>query len=294
MSRLYNQADLLILVTDSGVKVTSGVPEGGSVTVSNTVWTNFLVVTNQIYNKRESMNVRVIQFNIGNFRTWAEAATNPITPFLTGKSAINIVYIADQRTPIATAEPGIELLNGSRLPENGLTIASPDPVYICGNYNTTSDGINYSSGTNSTVYTQPASVMADAIMVLSSAWSDANSGLPLANRVANDTTVNAAFLSGIVPTANGYYSGGVENFPRFLENWSGKTLYYNGSMVVMFQSTIATAPWGSNSDTYNPPIRQWAFDTNFNVEAELPPGTPQITYMERLAWQSIKSGYVPL
>ena len=96
-----------------------------------------------------------------------------------------------------------------------------------------------------------------------------------------------------MPTGNGYYSGGVENFPRFLENWSGQTFWYNGSMVVMFQSTIATSPWGSNSDTYSPPTRQWAFDSNFNTESKLPPGTPQIQYMERMAWASIKPGYVP-
>lgn len=292
-SRLYNQADLLVLVSDSGVKITSGVPEGGTVTVSPSAWTNFLVTNNTIYNKRESMNVRVIQFNIGQFKTWAEAATNPITPLLIAKSAINVVYIADERTPIATAEPGIELLNGSQLPRAGLTVASPDPVYISGNYNITTDGTNYSVSTNSTVYTRPAAVMADAVMVLSTAWLDANSALPLASRIAADTTVNAAILSGIVPTGNGYYSGGVENFPRFLENWSGKTFWYNGSMVVMFPSTIATAPWGGNSDTYDPPTREWAFDTNFNVATKLPPATPQIQYMQRLAWQSIAAGYVP-
>jgi hypothetical protein len=129
-------------------------------------------------------------------------------------------------------------------------------------------------------------------MVLSTAWSDANSGQPLNTRIAADTTVNAAFLGGIVPTGNGYYSGGLENFPRFLEDWSGKTFCYNGAMVVMFNSTIAKAPWGSNSDTYSPPMRMWAFDTNFYVESKLPPSTPQILFVERLAWQTRQPGVV--
>ena len=155
-TRMYNQADLLVLVTDSGVKITSGVPEGSGVTVSSAAWTNFLVITNTIYNKRESMNVRALQFNVANFKTWAESATNPITPLLTAKSAINIVYIADLRTPIATAEPGVELFNGSQLPRAGLTVASPDPVYIRGDYNTTSDGVHYSKRDEHTTYTLPA------------------------------------------------------------------------------------------------------------------------------------------
>ena len=43
-------------------------------------------------------------------------------------------------------------------------------------------------------------------------------------------------MAGIVETANNDYSGGVENFPRFLENWSGSTFTYNGSMVVLYLS----------------------------------------------------------
>src|SRR5438477_4381098 len=53
------------------------------------------------------------------------------------------------------------------------------------------------------------------------------------SRIASNTTVNAAIISGIVPTAaaggDGSYSGGAENFPRFLENWSNATLIYYGS-----------------------------------------------------------------
>ena len=48
---------------------------------------------------------------------------------------------------------------------------------------------------------------------------------------ATNTTVNAGIISGIVPSGSGYYSGGVENFPRFLEDWSGKTFTYYGSML---------------------------------------------------------------
>src|SRR6185436_10995830 len=97
-------------------------------------------------------------------------------------------------------------------------------------------------GTTNTVQSKPAAVLADAVTILSTAWDDLNSAKVLGSRNAGDTTVNVAIQAGIVPTGNGYYSGGVENFPRFLESWSGRTFTYNGSMVVMYPSKIATAP----------------------------------------------------
>ena len=69
----------------------------------------------------------------------------------------------------------------------------------------------------------------------------------LSSRTSVNTTVNAAILAGIVESQQvggvKHYSGGVENFPRFLENWSSTSLTYNGSMVVMFPSRYATNFW---------------------------------------------------
>ena len=45
----------------------------------------------------------------------------------------------------------------------------------------------------------------------------------------------ASFQASFRP-ASGYYSGGVENFPRFLEDWSGKTFTYYGSMLELYNS----------------------------------------------------------
>ena len=62
------------------------------------------------------------------------------------------------------------------------------------------------------------------------------SGDPLSARVASKTTVNAAIVAGIVPSSavggDGTYSGGAENFPRFLEIWGEDTTFtYYGSMI---------------------------------------------------------------
>ena len=142
---------------------------------------------------------------------------------------------------------------------------------------------------NTTTYTKPAALIGDAITILSSAWNDANASQPIASRVAGNTTVNAALLGGIVPTTVGAYSGGVENFTRFLEDWSGKFLTYNGSMVVMYPSVTATAPWGG-ADVYSPPARLWAFDQNFLDVAKLPPSTPTARGLIRGRWSTIPSG----
>jgi len=50
-------------------------------------------------------------------------------------------------------------------------------------------------------------------------------------------------------------------------------------MVVLFPSQIATGLWqgsGAVLGIYNPPIRNWAFDRNFDEPVKLPPGTPQV------------------
>ncbi len=300
--RMYNKSDLIILVSDSGVTVESGPFLGVSpVTVPDSQWTNFVTTTAIIYNARENANVRTIQFDVNNFNAWLKSPTNVINNSTllaaADEPAISKVYIADLRTS-GSYEPGVYLKDGAQLPPTGLTISTPDPVYIQGDYNVT-DSSGSSLGANDTTHTYPAAVMGDAITILSDNWKDSNSSGALSARTASDTTVNAALLAGIVPTGvyNGSpeYSGGVENFTRFMENWSGKNLWYNGSMVVMFDSQIAKAPWtGTGGNLYNPPGRKWAFDLNFNNPNKLPPGTPLITHLERVNWAFQAPGVVPL
>ena len=225
---------------------------------------------------------------MGKLRLWSATSTNLLKPSsLLGEVAT--IYVDDQRVNSSGSanESGVRLVNGSVLPTFGLTVATAVPVYVQGNYNIT-DATGTSSG-NETIHTKPAALIGDAITVLSTAWSDANASQPISGRVAANTTVNAALLGGIVPTTAGNYSGGVENFTRFLENWSGKTLTYNGSMVVMFPSVTATAPWGGG-DVYSPPARAWAFDQNFRDVNKQPPSTPMARGLIRGRWSSMPAG----
>jgi len=212
-------------------------------------------------------------------------------------TSINITSNATYSTTTVTitnapgsTQSGVRLVNGAQLPPRGLTVATPNPAYIQGHYNVTRDGSTITLGSHNTDNTRPASIIADAVTILSTAWNDANSGLSKNNRIAASTTVNAAILTGNVPSGTqNRYSGGVENFPRFLEKWSGKTLTYNGSLVCMFTSKVANAPWGG-SDVYSPPNRDWAFDTNFTDATKLPPNTPQIRSLIRSKWAVIPPG----
>jgi hypothetical protein len=162
-------------------------------------------------------------------------------------------------------------------------VATGRPLYVLGDYN--SDLAN--RGTANTSGTEPASLVADAVTILSDAWNDGTTGPGISPPNAAPTTVNAALLTGVVETTTAAYSGGMENFPRFLENWGAANVFtYNGSMVKMFPSLYATGVWGQ-ANVYNPPARNWAYDTNFNDPTKLPPKTPSLLKVIRGQWATV-------
>jgi hypothetical protein len=279
--RYHNKSDLVVIVNNGSVTVKSGGFNNFSTAIPWSEARTFLNTNVSFYNPREAKWVKATQLDVGALRTWS-GTNNSLRPAL-GNLDVSSVYIADLRTQSSTTQPGVKIVNGQTLPNRGLTISSPAPIYIQGHFNAPAAHL----GTTNTTLTKPASVVADAINILSTAWSDANSDKDVSLRVAQDTTVNAAFIGGIVPSNGTSYSGGVENFPRFLENWNGKSLRYNGSMVVMFASAVATAPWSGNTQVYSPPRRDWSFDLNFLDPTKLPPGTPSVRAMIRGEWASI-------
>jgi hypothetical protein len=200
---------------------------------------------------------------------------------------INSIYVQDKRS-VAGKLTAVRVVNGQSLPDDGLTVATPHPLYVKGHFNAP----DVTPGLTNTANTKPASLVSDAVTVLSGNWNDSwAASTALSTRTAANTTVNAALLSGIVPTVENHYSGGVENFPRFLETWSGTTLTYNGSMVVMFASRYANNFWIAPGTYYNPPTRKWAFDRNFLDMNKIPPGTPQVKKMQRGQWSIVSAGH---
>jgi hypothetical protein len=269
--RLYNQATLRVLVTDAGVEVSSGAD-----TIPWSAISNFIRTDVQFWNKREGLDVKATEIDIE--RMIEPTQYNLLTDILGGD--LQTLYIADQRGQINT-QSGVRLVNGHTLPPAGLTVASLNPMYVKGHYNAPNPSHR---GTTNTSSALPAALIGDAITLLSGSWSDASSGGSLNARRAAPTTVNAAIIAGMVPTGGGYYSGGLENLPRLLEDWSGLSLTINGSLAVLFNSEIATAPWGATSGIYNRPNRDWSFDRSFLVEDGLPAAIPEFRSVVRMAW----------
>jgi hypothetical protein len=107
--------------------------------------------------------------------------------------------------------------------------------------------------------------------------------------------VNAAMLFGLGPSTRDpdWYNGGLENFPRFLEGWSNRTFNYRGSFVSLGEPDHKDAVWACGSGTscfdgvYDPPIRAYDYDGDFNDVAWLPPMTPKIVYVQQILYTRI-------
>jgi hypothetical protein len=289
-SRYWNQASVAIKV-DAANNVTIGQPNSdGTITpfnASNPLYTMFsgAITTNQsIQDNREAASVRLVTLDLSSI----ENNTSGLSPTYKAAGFNGIVYIYDNSNSSSTRR-AVRLVNGTKIPSMGLTVVSQNPVYIQGDYNT--GGAPPSNSGDPTTpqvsgYTRaPCAVVADAVNLLSSAWLDSNSTKGTASRVANNTTVNTAILGGIVPTApvggDGSYSGGAENFPRFLEDWSHAVITYYGSMVELYQSGQSTGEWGK-ANVYVPPTRRWYFDTNFKVKP--PPGSLMLYAYNKGRW----------
>lgn len=282
-ARYMNQVDLLIIVNNGGFSVQPGLYNGFTLTppiTNNTDISNFLSVANHFYDAREHKTVYPLDFSMSGFTTWN--VTNVISSNILHRSIASI-YFYDQRTLPAGGLFAVRVKNGGHLPPLGMTIATMDPLYIQGHYNASGANIGSSNVTG----TLPSSFAADAVTILSTAWNDNASSNSETSRAASPTTVNAAILAGEVDTTPAGYSGGMENFPRFLENWgSANTFTYNGSMIRMFPSLYATNIWGQ-ANVYTPPTRQWSYDTNFNIPALLPPLTPSLQVVARSQWATL-------
>jgi hypothetical protein len=213
------------------------------------------------YNARESKWVSSVDIDVNKLGTTAYYPDN------------GIIY--SSTTPGGANQQATRLVNGSELPR-ALTVASSNPVYTLGDYNS--------------VNKKPAAIMTDAYTVLSGGWDDAKSNATLASRVANNTTVNVAFMTGNYETSvtNGY-NGGLENLPRLLETWgSSKTLTLKGSFVDLWESRQATGKWTTQGDPnkhYTIPKRNWSFDTDFLDPNKLPPGTPKVNVTRKASWR---------
>ncbi len=192
-----------------------------------------------------STRTRVIEINIG--------ALNGSSYFPPN----GLIYAAHTDMGEGTEAHGVVLTNGSEL-GGDLTVASESPVYVHGDYNV--------------VDKKAASVIGDAVNLLSNNWD----GTKVAGNLpgATETTFNFAMITGSYGSEEDRYNGGLENLPRFHENWSGVPCNISGSFVNIYDSEHATGDWQYGGDRYTAPQRNWEYDPSFNSVDGLPPFSP--------------------
>jgi len=194
----------------------------------------------------------------------------------------------------------VRLVNGSlgNLPlrpdngKGGFTLGSEEPAYILGDYNANQGGFGDPHAA--------AGILGDTVTLLSNSWSDLssfNSPASVNGRAATTSYYRVAIATGKninfpqpgfagVPQDFGT-DGGVHNFLRYLENWGGQTLNYEGSMVSLFYSQYATGVFKCCGTVYSPPTRAYAFDTDFLDLSKLPPGTPKFRDVVNVGFQQV-------
>ncbi|PYX38400.1 MAG: hypothetical protein DMG81_11845 [Acidobacteria bacterium] len=170
----------------------------------------------------------------------------------------------------------------------GFTVASENPVYVLGHYNASAAG-----------YTDPhaaAAIIADSVTLLSTAWTDLNdmkNPNALTNRNGATTWYRMAVAAGKTlafpqPAWGGQdmgTDGGMHNFLRYIEDWGGTTLNYEGSLVSLYYSQYHTGIFKCCATVYSPPTRAYQFDQLFLTPANLPPGTPMFQDVVNLSYR---------
>jgi hypothetical protein len=281
--RYYNQAGIKVLINGNNKTIMN---QAGTVCTAASKGNDLLIyqAVNNAINTPE------------NFQDNRESATMSAWNFdiaaITSSNVTwnNILYVSDQ-SATANNHKAIRLRNGDTLPKEGLTFVTDNPLYILGDWNTGDSPPSSASTADSTrpmdqnYAWRPSAIIADAITLLSNSWQDTNSSKGMNIRVASNTTVNAALVAGNVPTGSKgtNYSGGGENFVRFLEDWTGKTFTYYGSMLQLYASAYATGTWG-RGNVYAPAQLKWYFDEKFVLNP--PAGTAvMISYVQQRWFQ---------
>ena len=266
------------------------------------------------YNHREDKWMLMLNINVRDLIAWNNQNGQPFFAHNDNTEGGLVIFatIAGPNSNSSGSNYGVRIFGSNDIPlsggigvsadPTGVTIASDQAMYVLGDFN---------RGTvNGGTARQPASLIGDSVNVMSERYwrsgvaavcganccNTANcrdgqsvQGLDNVARDAQSSWINAAFLGGVDPTSGSNYNGGLENYPRFHEDWAGTTLTYQGAFVSLGEATHVNGSWcgtgGTNSsgcNIYNPPTRVWNFDPGFNNAANLPPLTPRFVYVQQV------------
>jgi hypothetical protein len=257
-----------VLTVNTNVTVASGLPIYQKGTNDHYIMEQpGILQTDQLfYDQREGVTNAVVDLYVDQLQANFPDLFNGVYSEDQGRG---VVYVTRDWAGPDEPRPALRLRNATEIiPTAGLSFATDMPLYVEGNYNTSAP--------------KPALVAGDAVTLLSRNWQDARSTLSLnANRVAVDTEARTVIMTGNTETEVGSYNGGLENVLRFLENWSGRTLYYRGSIIALWYSGIANGPW-SYGNFYTAPTRDWGYDTIY--ASQIPPGMTRVFGMEEVLW----------
>jgi Tfp pilus assembly protein PilX len=162
----------------------------------------------------------------------------------------------------------------------GLSVITENPVYIQGDWNASNAAGGWTNNPSAT------SVIADAVTLLSSQWTDANGWAnpydPSKRARTTPAWYRLAIIGGkgpafpYVPGPNNSNDfgtdGGAHNFLRYLE--SGQTVNYQGAIATFYYNRQAVGTFKCCNTVYSAPGRNYLFDINFLSPALLPPLTP--------------------
>ncbi len=187
-----------------------------------------------IYEGRELRYIDVLDVDVGQLNAWASGAAQTSVLYITMTTAGAQDPAGDGVYPV------VRLVNAQTL-ANPITFSTEHPLYVQGDYNS--------------VGWQPSALIGDAITFLSTNWNDAAHQDPVVIRPTTaDTDIYAAIMAGHSGTpcdhevpgcgVSSPYGGGLENFPRFLEDWNPEILMFRGSLVSLTFAQQATGLWG--------------------------------------------------
>jgi len=266
------------------------------------------------YNHREQQWMLLLNVNIRDLIAWNTANGEPFFATTDDSDGGLVIFLSVEGPDSEDINNyGVRVFGSADIPipggigvvadPTGVTVVTDQAMYVIGDYNrgTAAGGLPR----------QPAALIGDSVNVLSSRFwrgatvatgcaADCCSGnfcrdgqsadsLASVRRDAASTWINSAFLGGVDTTAVGNYNGGLENYPRFHEDWGGMTLTYQGSFVSLGETEHTGGDWcgtggttASGCNIYQAPNRNWNFDPAFNDVANLPPLTPRFVYVQQV------------
>jgi hypothetical protein len=246
--------------------------------------------TNTFYNNREGKTIRMLEVDMESLlnclysTNWLGSGSHTLNDTSEGGLVFHFT-VQGPDSALPANNYGVRIRNAASLQSNlggapaviGMTVVTDQAMYTHGHYNS--------------INKIPAAILSDSINMLSANWNldDTASTQNINQRNASNTTINIAILSGTDSTGGiegtgghgGAYNGGLENYPRLHEDWTGRTLTYRGSFVSLYTPRHVSGNWIYGNPQYNAPGRNWNYDTDFNDASKLPPLSPRFVYLRQ-------------